>query len=102
MQTVDFDGETLTLKWARYENGNLGLQLLSAEGEPALTASTSGPNTVPENVMWVKAYGENAGIDEALIKAGIINEVPWMYWPSGPIDVYAYRVLVPFEVESGD
>ena len=92
-QTVNFDGEELTVDVRRYNMrpGNPAIQLYDADGSPYLTASVNLPDkqVVPDGCIAIKDYSENAGIAEALQSAGIIGERV-CYMDGIPI----YRLLV--------
>ena len=73
-QTILFDGQELTLQWGSYAMTNHNsLQLVTAEGEPFMTASTDVEHVElePDEIL-IKNYSQNEGILPVLIKAGIV------------------------------
>ena len=84
-QTVNFDGEELTVDVRRYNMrpGNPAIQLYDADGSPSVNLPDK------QVVPAIKDYSENAGIAEALQSAGIIGERV-CYMDGIPI----YRLLV--------
>ena len=72
---VMFAGEECTIKWYRYTHGgSIAMQLWCSEG-PMCRATVNIPNLrlAPDEVV-IKDYSENHGVQEALIKAGIIED----------------------------
>jgi len=91
---INFNGEELTGKLGQYEDGQKHLQLFDADGLPYMTVSVNfmttnlkgynitggqmtwteyGKNVHTENTITIKNYSENEGIEEAMIKAGLIH-----------------------------
>ena len=79
-----------------YENNRLALRLFdSATTEPVATCTTNVP-CIPleEDEVLVKSYGENEGMLEALITAGVLNlvEPVELHWLTHPCTVHKCRI----------
>tara|TARA_R110002073_G_C9206384_1_gene558557 strand:+ start:253 stop:567 length:315 start_codon:yes stop_codon:yes gene_type:complete len=81
-QTVNFNGEDLTIVMGKYANGQNSIQLMDDEGHPYMTASVAYDSGVLDEIyniklekdsVIIKNYSENEGILEALIEAEIID-----------------------------
>lgn len=75
-------------------NGNTAL-LLFKEDEPTdppngYVVSVNIPNPIPTEYICIKNWSENAGIEQPLIDAGIIEEKPINYIPSGMVSIPVY------------
>lgn len=57
---------------ATYPNGSLALVLYNEHGAVA-TVSVLAELPADEGCIWVKNYSENAGVQEALIDAGVLK-----------------------------
>lgn len=91
MKTMRFRGWNCEIRKAEYENGNLALLLVDADnGEPIAKASVNPPDDdcLSDGEIAVKDYSENAGMLQALLDAGIVEETgreirlsPWVTAP---------------------
>lgn len=74
MDSVVFAGTVCALRWGRYSNGRLALQLREADtGAPVATASVHVPEAaLAADELVIKNYSENAGILGALVEAGVV------------------------------
>jgi len=81
---VEFDVYTCEVVATYYNNnGKKAIQLIDHEdGSPVAKATINidGIEVKPDQII-IKNYGENTGMAEALIKAGIINEEPYIAYP---------------------
>lgn len=83
--TVQFRNWTCNVNVARYSNGRLALQLVSAVedlsddlfiGSPIATATINLPDDAQaENEVFIKDYSENEGMYDALFDAGYVSEI---------------------------
>jgi hypothetical protein len=83
--TVKFRNWTCNVNVARYGNGRLALQLVSAVedisddlfiGSPIATATINLPDDAQaENEVFIKDYSENEGMYDALFEAGYVGEI---------------------------
>lgn len=83
--TVQFRNWTCNVNVARYSNGRLALQLVSAVedlsddlfiGSPIATATINLPDDAQaENEVFIKDYSENEGMYDALFDAGYVGEI---------------------------
>lgn len=56
------------------EDGGLSISLVSKErGEPCLTATVALDRAPRESHVYLKEWGENEGVPEALVEAGIVT-----------------------------
>jgi hypothetical protein len=69
---VWFKNWSCTTVWGFYGNGRIGLRLVE-NGSPVATATVNTEIEVGLDQIIVKAYGENEGLIEALIEAGVIE-----------------------------
>lgn len=65
----------MRLRWGRYDNGRVALQLADAEtGEPIAKATINIPEIeIAEDEAFIKNWSENEGMLEALVGAGIVE-----------------------------
>jgi hypothetical protein len=62
-----------TVKFGRYENGVIAIQILGPEGpEAKATVNMPMEPTDPKTGVWIKDWSENEGMAEALVKAGVV------------------------------
>lgn len=62
------------LDLVRYNNSRFALQLYTKDGLPFATASVNVPQVaLADNEVIIKDYGENEGICQALVEAGVIE-----------------------------
>lgn len=75
MTTVRFKNWACRVQEGRYGNGRTALQLVDAEdGAPVATATVNlVDQPLAEGEVFVKDYAENAGMLDALTKAGIVE-----------------------------
>lgn len=69
---VWFKNWRCTTVWGFYGNGRIGLRLVE-DGLPVATATVNTAIDVGLDQIIVKEYGENEGLIEALIEAGVIE-----------------------------
>lgn len=96
-QFVTFRGQRLLLERLAYKNGRVALALVVAsgrdKGEPYATATVNIPEVpLADNEAIVKDYSENAGMLEALIEAGIVEDTG-RFVQSGFVQAPIVRVL---------
>jgi len=102
---VKFKGWNCIVKKFQYSNGATALRLIDAEdGSPVATCSTNlteeaidarlyiTSDKLPWNYCYIKTWGENDGIFEALIEAGAIDFDKTI--PVGPHGSYASLVRI--------
>ena len=75
MTSVRFKQWDCTVQKRQYGNGRVALQLLDAEdGSPIATATVNLPDEpLGKNLVFIKDYGENTGILDALISVGVVK-----------------------------
>jgi hypothetical protein len=80
----------------RYDNGRVALQLVDAtEGDPIATATINLPEfAVPEGHVLIKDWSENAGMLDALVSAGLVEDTGTKI-PTGYVDACLAKLLVP-------
>jgi len=71
MIELDYDGESLSPMFGRYENGRTALQLLDQMNLPYATITVNLPDdALAEGEHFIKCWSENEQIVESLIEAG--------------------------------
>jgi hypothetical protein len=74
---LQWKGSLRTLKFARYESGETALRILSDNGEWQSTATVSllpyGAPHPGRLGLWLKTWGGNEGLPEALAAAGVVT-----------------------------
>ena len=101
--TIKYNNEELQLRFGRYENGSrmisLELYTTGAYPEPYMTASFN-PEYYPQgegkdNIMAVKDWSENEGIEKALLDNEIITKKVDVV-PAGYVSGNVYEVNKKF------
>jgi hypothetical protein len=76
-----------------YASGSLALLLSTEEGEPWSVASVAVPGyTPPEGAICIKNWSENEGMEDLLLRAGVIVGAPLTHIPSGHVQIPVYRL----------
>ena len=57
----------------KYENGNTAIQLF--DGEPIAIATVNLGEKLPKDLAYIKDYSENQGMLDALLKAGVVEDI---------------------------
>ena len=71
----------------QYRNGEVALTVTGEDGEPqcvATVAITDAPRIGPDRV-WLKGWGENEGVPEAMQAAGLLT-LTGRVWPTGFVE----------------
>jgi len=72
---IKFKRWSCTLKWGRYENGRIALQLMDVHGHECIAKATV--NLPDHPLKWdevfIKDWSKNEGMLKALEQAGIID-----------------------------
>jgi hypothetical protein len=93
IKTKYIDAECFIAKCA-YGNGRIALQLINVNGEPQATATVNLPDEpCPEGYTFIKDYGENEDVLQALVDAGVVG-FPKTYVHSGFVDIPMCKVLI--------
>lgn len=74
MERIQFSAWQCFVMRKKYFNGNLAIELYDNEG-PVASATVNFAEGLPQNVAYIKDYGENVGMLDALKKAGIVTRV---------------------------
>jgi len=93
---VKFKKWDCTIRWGRYDNGSIAIQLIDADpkgfGEPIATATVNLYDPPPpdkmwnkETQVWIKDWSENKGMYHTLVEAGVIEATERM-WPAGYVE----------------
>lgn len=85
--------ETVSAVFHRYlDSNNVAIELVGEEG-PHCMASVNVPGApLSDELVAIKNYSENEGIEQVLIEAGIIEAVPLRYLYSGWAQIPVYRM----------
>jgi len=75
--------EPVTVHVARYRNGQQGIFLETLDGEPWCVATAAVDEPLKEGTVAVKVHSENVGMQDLLIRAGVIEREPLDYIRSG-------------------
>ena len=75
--TVIFSGYTCSVQFSRYHDNNLAISLVDiVDGCPVATATVNIEGVkLASNEVCIKDYSENAGMLEALERAGVVDHV---------------------------
>lgn len=85
--------ENCSFRASRYsDNGNLALIVESPEEGTIMTVSVNPGLKLGDDVLAVKNYSENEGIDDTLRELGIIHGEPVSVIPSGWVDIPVYKL----------
>ena len=72
---VFFRDTSCTLRFDKYRNGNLAIQLVCPDGSPMATATVNVFDyNPPKGHALIKDYSENKGILQALQAAGVVKD----------------------------
>lgn len=94
MPNVDYLAEVCDLRVHRYAKpANICLRLVTQDGEPMATATVNPSTLLPEGIVAIKDYSENAGILAALEAAGVV-ELTGESIPVGFAEAHLCRLLV--------
>ena len=97
---VKFNGFNCVASVRPYGSGHVYMQLIDTEdGHPVARVSLN-IDYVPviENMILIKSYGENEGVYEALLEAGIVNKCDRKY-PIGFENAHVCFLAIPNFVE---
>lgn len=79
-------------KALEYQDGTLAIQIFEKKTlEPIATASVNLGVNLEEGLVFIKDYNENEGVLDALLSAGIVEEVITMV-PSGFVQIPLCRI----------
>ena len=86
--------QPVTAEFHRYRgSNNIAIQLVDEGGTPWCMASVNVPDEIlGEDVVALKTYSENEGIDSILVSAGVIENPPVRYIGSGFVMIPVYRL----------
>jgi len=77
-------------------SGNHAILIDELRGTPLFIASVNPPRMVlPRNQVAMKGWGENVGLPDALVAAGVLEPSPVSVIPSGHVEIQVYR-MTPF------
>ena len=82
----------LTLN-GHYPNGSHAITATTLQGEPQFTATVALDKLPADGCVFLKGWGENEGIPEALVKAGIV-ELTGRTVPTGYCEAIEAKLLV--------
>jgi hypothetical protein len=101
--TVTWRSHELAVAVSQYPSPpNTCIDLVTETGERYATATTRLAQPLPPDMVAIKDYSENAGIQQALIDAGVIEPEPWGWVDSGYVRVYIFPLTESFLHEQGD
>ena len=74
--SVRFDDCDCELKFSQYANRRVAISLVDAHtGEPVATATVNVPDAAcPSGCVFIKDWGDNAGVLAALTAAGVVRD----------------------------
>lgn len=68
-----------TIMWGAYDTGEIAMRVFNELGEPESTPTVNvspyGADRAPPGHVWLKGWGENQGIPEALEAAGVCRRI---------------------------
>jgi len=90
---VKFREWNCTIKASYYSNDRKAIQLWNPDDGPIATASVNIVDLdCPDDQVWIKNYAENEGMEESLIKAGIIDPEPLLEADSAFVTVRRFKL----------
>lgn len=93
-ETIHWNGEQLYVRLSTYPIfGNPLIVLETEYGEPYAIASVNPYKKLDDGLVAIKNWGENEGIDKALIKAGIISPEPVARAQSEYVSIQIHKLL---------
>lgn len=66
------EDELVVLRFGKYQDGSVAIQGFTDLGEALFTATVCIDTPAKPNHVWLKSWGENEGLPEALEKARIL------------------------------
>jgi hypothetical protein len=90
---VYFLEENCSVRFARYDNNAIAIQLICEDGSPMATATVNLAEVPPPGHVFVKDHSENTGMLAALIKAGYVEDTGKRI-PSGFVTVPLAKLLI--------
>ncbi|MFD2046042.1 hypothetical protein ACFSTA_12370 [Ornithinibacillus salinisoli] len=94
---VTYKGYMCDVSFAQYGNGNNAIQLIGSEGtdyegELVGVASVNGELKLEDDVVGIKTWSENEGIDQSLIDGGVIEPELLGLEPTGFVAIEHYKL----------
>ena len=105
MKNIQFADYNTTIQFARYNTGQIAMQLIGAleseyPGQPIARATINVPEeTLAADETIIKDWAENTGIETALIAAGVIEEDPVRHVMIGHVFAGVFR-LTPSAIQA--
>ena len=65
--------EDVNLSFGEYEDGSIAIQATSLDYEPLFKATVCIDEPAKKGHVFLKGWGENEGVPDALVKAGIVE-----------------------------
>ena len=91
---MQFAGYECIVRMERYRDGSPCIRLISAIGEPLGTATVCvAGRKAPDGYGFIKDYGENAGMLDALIAAHLVADTGYRV-PVGHAEACIVKLLV--------
>ena len=89
-----FQDENCKVSLGSYDNRRPALRLFDEDDLPMATATINLPEEpLGENQVIIKSYSENAGMDDALMNAGIISApIKYVQLNYGEVSVHEFLV----------
>ncbi|MDF2881258.1 MAG: hypothetical protein K0R54_1815 [Clostridiaceae bacterium] len=89
---VKYDGFDCEVVFNKYYNGNNYIELRDSEdGLPLLVASTNLEAPMDSEMVLIKNYDGNEGLEKALLESGILDKFI-AYIPSGFVSIPMYKL----------
>ena len=86
------NGEEVKLYFGRYGNGNTSIQLYNLEGELYTTITVNVCYLGNEDIVGVKNYSVNVGVDKFLIENELVEKEVLNRIPRGYVEIPFYRL----------
>lgn len=87
-----YHGEMCTVEFGKYiVNGNTSITLFTENGQP-MTVATINLGSLRQNLVAIKNYSENEGIEEVLIANGVIKDGVIYRVESGYVQAPVYEL----------
>jgi hypothetical protein len=94
---VTWHGRQLRLAVSQYPSPpNVCLELVTPDGERYATATAPLHQPLPPDMVALKTWTENEGIQQALMDANVIERQPWGWVDSGYVRVWIFPLTEAF------
>ena len=84
--------EDCSFRVGHYENGNTAVEVWSNTEGPITKITVNPDITIPKNMLAIKNYSENEGVDDWMISQNLIEAAPLHIIKIGWVEIPVYRL----------